>query len=294
MSVSARAAVASAQVAGALGAAGDPVEDRRRRLVRAAPLEIDPEGAAVQEAAARLDDHRRVRVREQQRVVVADDVDREPGPLRRRGDGQRDRQPGRPRANAGRPGAAAPARGRSSRTALARPRARRTHPQAPARGQRRDRRVGAVDRAAEVVRDRERQLCVRGAAHKREYSSTISCSLTGALMSERTGSRSTLPSSASKSVCSQPLTTPVSSVLAEATSRTGPRIATDVPGLDEERRDVDLLAVHGHMAVVDELAGLGARAGEAEPVDDVVQAALEQLQQLLAGDALARAEAALM
>jgi hypothetical protein len=38
------------------------------------------------------------------------------------------------------------------------------------------------------------------------------------------------------------------------------------------------------VAVVDELAGLCAGAREAEPVDDVVQPALEQRQQLLARD----------
>ena len=105
-------------------------------------------------------------------------------------------------------------------------------------------------------------------------------------MSDRTGSRSTLPCSASKSVCSQPLTTPVSSVAAAATSRTGAVDGHRLTRLDQVRGDVDLLVVDRDVAVVDELPGLGARAGEPEPVDDVVQPPLEQRQQLLAGHAL--------
>src|SRR5439155_3699481 len=50
-------------------------------------------------------------------------------------------------------------------------------------------------------------------------------------------------------------------------------------------RDVDAAAVDVEMAVAHELSGLRARRGEAEPVDDVVEARLEQAQQLLARDA---------
>ena len=44
-----------------------------------------------------------------------------------------------------------------------------------------------------------------------------------------------------------------------------------------ERRDADHLAVHGDRAVAHELARLVARGREAHAVDDVVEAALEQL-----------------
>src|SRR6478609_666532 len=58
---------------------------------------------------------------------------------------------------------------------------------------------------------------------------------------------------------------------------------------DLEGRDVDLLAVDLEVAVHDELAGLAARPGEAGAVDHVVEAALEQLQEVVAGLALATA-----
>ena len=63
-------------------------------------------------------------------------------------------------------------------------------------------------------------------------------------------------------------------------------IAIASPGVTRYDAMSTFLPFTSHVAVVDELAGLGARAGEAEPVDDVVQTALEQRQQLLAGDAL--------
>src|SRR5262245_11383439 len=59
-----------------------------------------------------------------------------------------------------------------------------------------------------------------------------------------------------------------------------------VAGLELERRDVGGPAVDGEVAMADELAGLGTRAGEAHPVDDVVEPELERTQQPLAGDAL--------
>src|SRR4051794_18578585 len=49
------------------------------------------------------------------------------------------------------------------------------------------------------------------------------------------------------------------------------------------RRDVDLLAVDLEVTVHDELAGVAAGPREAGPVDDVVQAALEQLEQVVTG-----------
>src|SRR6185437_44806 len=52
-----------------------------------------------------------------------------------------------------------------------------------------------------------------------------------------------------------------------------------------EARDVDLAAVHLHVAVANKLAGLAARNREAEAVGDVVETGLELLQQQFAGDA---------
>ena len=60
----------------------------------------------------------------------------------------------------------------------------------------------------------------------------------------------------------------------------------DVVGGDLEGRDVDLLAVDLEVTVHDELAGVAAGAGEAGAVDHVVEAALEQLQQVVTGLAL--------
>src|SRR6476646_10466500 len=60
----------------------------------------------------------------------------------------------------------------------------------------------------------------------------------------------------------------------------------DVVLADLERRDVDLAAVDPEVAVHDQLAGVAAGAGEAGAVDDVVQAALEQLEQVVTGLAL--------
>src|SRR5688500_15769379 len=59
----------------------------------------------------------------------------------------------------------------------------------------------------------------------------------------------------------------------------------DVPRLDREGRDVDLAAVHREVPVPYQLARLGARRRQSEAVGDVVEPALEQLQERLAGDA---------
>ena len=53
-----------------------------------------------------------------------------------------------------------------------------------------------------------------------------------------------------------------------------------------ERRDVHLLAVHGEVPVAHELARLRPRGREPEPVDHVVEPALEHLEQQHARDAL--------
>src|SRR5262249_41891316 len=62
--------------------------------------------------------------------------------------------------------------------------------------------------------------------------------------------------------------------------------ADDVALTHGERRNVDLLAVDGEMAVAHELARLGARCRESQAVHDVVQPPLEHLQQQLARDPL--------
>src|SRR5687768_3508185 len=62
--------------------------------------------------------------------------------------------------------------------------------------------------------------------------------------------------------------------------------ADRVAGLDLERGDVDLAPVDLDVPVVDELARLAPRGGEARAVDRVVEPALEQAEQVLARDAL--------
>src|ERR1019366_1915095 len=59
----------------------------------------------------------------------------------------------------------------------------------------------------------------------------------------------------------------------------------DGAGSDDVARDVHFLPVHADVPVADELVRLRARAGEAEPVDDVVETALEKREQVLARDA---------
>ena len=61
------------------------------------------------------------------------------------------------------------------------------------------------------------------------------------------------------------------------------RTCDDVVLAHPVRRDVDLLAVDQDVAVLDQLAGHVPGLGVAGPVDHVVQARLEDLQQLLTG-----------
>src|SRR5262249_49867708 len=61
----------------------------------------------------------------------------------------------------------------------------------------------------------------------------------------------------------------------------------DVALAERVRRDRDLPAVHGAVAVPDELPGLGPRGRESERVHDVVETPLELLEEVRAGDALA-------
>src|SRR5712692_6932481 len=65
----------------------------------------------------------------------------------------------------------------------------------------------------------------------------------------------------------------------------GPEL-DDVAHLHQERRHRDLAPVHGDVAVGHHLPALAPGRGEAEAMDDVVQAQLEQPQEVLAGHAL--------
>ena len=60
----------------------------------------------------------------------------------------------------------------------------------------------------------------------------------------------------------------------------------NVAGLDLSGGDVAAVAVHGDVTVTDGLTGLLAGAGEAKTEDDVVETALEDAHQVVAGDAL--------
>ena len=62
--------------------------------------------------------------------------------------------------------------------------------------------------------------------------------------------------------------------------------ADDVARLHDIGGDVHLLAVDGDVAVADKLTSLRTGGGQAQAVDDIVQAALEQGQQVVARDAL--------
>src|SRR5262249_33269268 len=59
-----------------------------------------------------------------------------------------------------------------------------------------------------------------------------------------------------------------------------------VVGPTEKRRDVDLVSVHSEMAVAHQLPRLRMVGREPEPVDDVVEAPLQELEQVLARDTL--------
>ena len=115
----------------------------------------------------------------------------------------------------------------------------------------------------------------------------MSCSCTGAATSRRSGLRRTFAVSPSWSACSHAGTCPVSSVASRITcSAVRSRLDRDhVAGAHLVGRDVDAAAIDGPVAVADELARLAARGGEAEAHQHVVEPALEQRQQVLAGDA---------
>src|SRR6201992_263585 len=74
---------------------------------------------------------------------------------------------------------------------------------------------------------------------------------------------------------------------ADRVGRAGGRFdRDDVLGTHLVRGDVDAAAVDQPVAVVDQLAGLAARGGEAETHQHVVEAGLEQPEQILAGAAV--------
>src|SRR5258708_7945096 len=59
-----------------------------------------------------------------------------------------------------------------------------------------------------------------------------------------------------------------------------------VARLHQERRHIDFSSIHGHVAMQHHLSRLRARTAQTHAVKYVVQAALEQLQQVLSRDAL--------
>src|SRR6266849_1284511 len=102
----------------------------------------------------------------------------------------------------------------------------------------------------------------------------MSCSCTGVSISARSGYLRILPVSPSWSAWSQGA--------ADDRLGRGTRLERDdVVRLDLIAGDVHAAAVHVEVAVADELAGLRARGGEAEPVDDVVEPRLEHPEQVL-------------
>ena len=114
----------------------------------------------------------------------------------------------------------------------------------------------------------------------------MSCSCTGAATSRRSGLRSTLAVSDSWSAWSHAGICPVSSVASLTTCVAGrARLDRDhVAGAHLVAGDVHAPAVDRPVAVADQLARLAARGGEAEAHEHVVEPALEQREQVLAGD----------
>src|SRR5579883_2977657 len=56
----------------------------------------------------------------------------------------------------------------------------------------------------------------------------------------------------------------------------------DIAGFGDKRGNIGLAAIDGEVAVIDQLAGLRPRVGEAETIDQVIQTHLQELQQTLA------------
>ena len=118
----------------------------------------------------------------------------------------------------------------------------------------------------------------------------MSCSRTGTSMCSRCGRSRTVtwkPASPASSHCGIGAVERVE-VVADDDHRPGlVAQGDDVALADRVAGDRDALAVDGDVAVADELAGLGPARAPAGAVGDVVEAELEHLQQVLAGDARA-------
>ena len=106
-----------------------------------------------------------------------------------------------------------------------------------------------------------------------EYSSTMSCSWTGAAISRRSGWRSTFAVSESWSACSQAghLRGELGGVADDVAGRRVRLDRDDVALAHLVAGDVDATAVDRPVTVADQLAGLAARRGEAEADEHVVQ-----------------------
>ena len=120
-----------------------------------------------------------------------------------------------------------------------------------------------------------------------EYSSTMSCSCTGAAISFRSGWRSTFAVRPSWSACKPGGNWPVSSVASRMTGSAAVPALTAMTssGTHLVGGDVHATAVDRPVAVADELTGLAPRGREAEAHEHVVEAATRAAQQVLAGDA---------
>src|SRR4051812_42925005 len=117
----------------------------------------------------------------------------------------------------------------------------------------------------------------------------MSCSWTGVSMTCRAGSECTstriLPGMTSSQAGT--IFSPASARDDERCHLDGLRAdLDDVAARDAVGRDVDLVPVDRDVAVADQLARHVARLGEAGAVDDVIESALEDLQQDLTGLAL--------
>ena len=124
-----------------------------------------------------------------------------------------------------------------------------------------------------------------------EYNSTISCSFNWiCTSSSRLGWPSTRARRFSRSTSSQ-LGLGAWAVASRGVQNRRVVLALladfdHVVRLHQERRDIHPAAVHLDVAVANHLAGLRAGGAEAHAVNDVVQAALQHVEHVLAGDAL--------
>ena len=119
---------------------------------------------------------------------------------------------------------------------------------------------------------------------------------TGIEISSASGSRTTRPSGIAPSIERQKIghLRRCSARFACTSCKLLARFLTRItsPGLDQVAGNVDTPAVDRDVPVADQLPGLGAAEAEAQPMHDVVQPALEQAHQRVAGVALGAAGAA--